>query len=318
MAEKECSTPTREGESPVNDYWGFESTDPLPVEGGIKAQSQRGPFAKTWWASRWERALTRWVDPSRLARARGYARRGQVIELDIRVGLIVARVQGTRPTPYRVRVEVKTLSEAEWGGAVDAMAGQAIYVAQLLNGEMPHEIERAFHAAGVSLFPATSGELVTECSCPDWSNPCKHTAAVFLLVGEYLDQDPFLVFAMRGRTREQIMSSLRARRADHATGSTSASANGPASGHQPDLFSVGVDSPLEECLEDFWRLGPELLRLQVRVKSPDAELQALKVLGDPTFAEDKVMYERLAEVYRTVSRAALEVAYSEHEANTTP
>ena len=36
----------------------------------------------------------------------------------------------------------------------------------------------------VCLFPAKLGDLTTKCSCPDWSNPCKHIAAVYYLLGE--------------------------------------------------------------------------------------------------------------------------------------
>ena len=89
MADKDRPAPPWGSGSPTNYYWDFERTDPLPVEGGVKAKSQRGRFAKTWWANRWERALTQWVNPARLARAKVYARRGQVIDLDIQVGLII-------------------------------------------------------------------------------------------------------------------------------------------------------------------------------------------------------------------------------------
>ena len=95
----------------------------------------------------------------------------------------------------------------------DAMAAEALYAARLLSGEMPEQIEEAFRAAGVTLFPADEGDLETDCTCPDWANPCKHVAAVFYLLGERFDADPFLMFELRGRTREQIVEALRARRA---------------------------------------------------------------------------------------------------------
>ena len=290
--------------TPINQYWGWEGSDPLPVEDGIKAKSRQGQFTKTWWASRWARSLTGWISPARMTRARAYARRGQVIDLDVQVGLILARVQGTRPTPYQVRIQSKTLSESEWQRVIDQLAGQAIYAAQLLNGEMPHEIESVFDMAGVSLFPSPEVDLTTECTCPDFSNPCKHIAAVILLVGEYLDEDPFLMFTLRGRTKDQIMSALHERRAQHALQPSPAS---PQAGSD----ASGADVPLEQCLDRFWEMSASVEALRIRVGPPDVDLRVLKVLGEPAFAEDKALLNRLASVYRTVSHKAVAVAYSD-------
>ena len=65
---------------------------------------------------------------------------------------------------------------------------------------MPREIEQAFRREGLSLFPTKLSDLKTSCTCPDWSNPCKHIAAVYYLLGEEFDRDPFLIFKMRGMT----------------------------------------------------------------------------------------------------------------------
>ena len=87
--------------------------------------------------------------------------------------------------------------------ALDALAEQAIFTAQLLAGEMPQDIEEAFEEAGASLFPKKRGDLETECSCPDYANPCKHIAATHYILGERFDEDPFLIFRLRGRTQEE-------------------------------------------------------------------------------------------------------------------
>src|SRR5262249_62122299 len=96
---------------------------------------------------------------------------------------------------------------------IDAMASEAIYAARLLSGEMPETIEDLFASVGVDLFPASEGDMRTRCTCPDWANPCKHIAAVHYLLGERFDQDPFLMFLLLGRSQEEIVAALRARRA---------------------------------------------------------------------------------------------------------
>src|SRR3990170_4034699 len=193
-------------------YWEDYGSGPIRPARGIKAQTQRGKFGKSWWAGRWVHALERLVDPARLRRGRSYARSGQVIKLEVGRGQVEALVQGSRPSPYEVELRFRALSDAEWEKVIDAMAAQSIYAAKLLSGEMPAEIEEVFAAAGVSLFPAEKHDLKTDCSCPDWANPCKHVAAVHYLLGERFDADPFLIFALRGRSREAIIEVLRARR----------------------------------------------------------------------------------------------------------
>jgi len=248
--------------------------------------------------------LAHLVDPARLSRGRAYARGGLVLDLSVQVGLVLAHVQGTRPQPYNVRLEIRTLSELEWERVIEAMAKQAIYAAQLLNGEIPQSIEDSFNSVGVSLFPASMSELKMSCTCPDMVTPCKHTAAVLLVLGETLDEDPFTLFAIRGRTREQIMTELRETRADLATGPLLRGNQGAMS-----RSLVARDRPLEDCLHSFWQMGEEIQSLKIQVAPPQVEMELLKILGDPAFAEDNLLRERLAEVYRSVSQRALEAAF---------
>ena len=47
------------------------------------------------------------------------------------------------------------------------LSRQALFVAKLLAGEMPQDIEKVFTQAKLSLFPQKRGDLKTACSCPD-------------------------------------------------------------------------------------------------------------------------------------------------------
>ena len=186
--------------------WGyFPKSRPRAAKGGIRAQSQRGGFGQTWWAKRWIAVLESFQFGSRLSRGRSYARQGQVLSVNIETGSVSAAVQGSRPSLYRVVIQVKGLTKAEWRKVADVVSSQAIFGAKLLAGEMPQDIEAAFQSASVSLFPARLNDLKTECSCPDSSNPCKHVAAVYYLLGEEFDRDPFLIFQLRGMSREDFL-----------------------------------------------------------------------------------------------------------------
>jgi uncharacterized Zn finger protein len=166
----------------------------------------------TWWSQRFITVLETFGIGSRLQRGKRYARSGQVLSMEVTAGQVKASVQGSRARPYRVFIETSVLSEPEWDGIEDVMASSAVFVARLLADEMPEEIEQAFVDSSATLFPASAHELDSACSCPDWENPCKHIAAVFYLLAEAFDEDPFLIFTWRGRGKAELLDGLRARR----------------------------------------------------------------------------------------------------------
>ncbi|MBN1147420.1 MAG: SWIM zinc finger family protein [Anaerolineales bacterium] len=283
-----------------NYYFGFEPTRPIETEDGIKARSKRGAFAKSWWATRWIEAMERLVDSGRLSRGRSYARRGQVLSIDEKKSAIEARVQGSRSKPYKVTIRVEPLDDAQWEKVIDALAERALFTAQLLAGEMPADIDEAFKVAGTSLFPTRRGDLETNCSCPDWSNPCKHVAATHYILGERFDEDPFLLFRLRGRGQEQILQALRQRRAEQDA----------LDGEEDEPEQI---VPLEETLERFWVFAEPLAQFSVSIKPPVVEMPLLQRLGEPSFVPDPGLQSVLRPAYQEISRAAIALAIGEDQ-----
>ncbi len=183
----------------------YDYTPPIRVKGGIKSQSGRRRTSQSWWTERWMKTLdTSDAGEGRVSRARSYARNGQVRSLDIRGGAASASVQGSRRRPYEVEIRINTIDRSGWSRLAKIMRGRPDITAGLLAGRMPEDIEKAFKKAGLSLFPAES-EMDTDCTCPDWSNPCKHTMAVYFLLAEEFERDPFLIFRLRGSGREEML-----------------------------------------------------------------------------------------------------------------
>ena len=292
----------------MSPYWSYyEPAKPKKVENGLKAKSKRGCIGETWWSKRWVKTLESFNLGARLTRGKNYARKGQVISIDINPGIVRAKVQGTMSKPNDVKIKLKPLSELEWEKAISAMASKAVFAARLLSGEMPQNIEEAFSSSGISLFPKKGDDLVTDCSCPDWSNPCKHIAAVYYLLAEQFDCDPFLIFKLRGRTKEQIIEALR---------------NMRAAGAQPEpedrygLASSLADpvKPLEECLDRYWQKGSELDQLEINPTAPEVQNAVLKRLGDsPFFIGDSNMATLLSKAYLIAGREARRKALGEAE-----
>jgi uncharacterized Zn finger protein len=245
------------------DGWGiprnwtrFSPTRPIKVEAGLATRNRRGAIGETWWSKRFVAAVESTLAGGRLTRGRTYARQGQVIDLEIGPGQVDAQVQGSRKAPYRVRIAMPVASGAQWARIVDVLGAQAGYAARLLAGELPHEIEEVFVEAGVVLFPSPASRLATDCTCPDWANPCKHVAAVCYLVAEAFDSDPFLLLTFRGRAREGLLVELRARRG-----------GGEGERELPAREPVRAVPALADCMLGFWKAGPELAQVQCRPRA---------------------------------------------------
>ena len=187
------------------------------VEGGLTARSPRGAIGEQWWSRRFVTVLESFALGTRLTRGRAYARRGQVISLDVAPGLVTASVQGSRPKPYAVGIGLTPFPELVWAKVEVALAEQALCSAQLLAGTLPPELEDVLAAAGAPLFPTSARELTMRCSCPDSAVPCKHLAATFYLLAESFDADPFRILHWRGRARTELLGRLRQLRGGSAT-----------------------------------------------------------------------------------------------------
>jgi uncharacterized Zn finger protein len=246
---------------PVGPQGWFEAGKPIRVEGGIRARSARGSIGEQWWSRRFIDVLEQICDRGRLSRGRSYARNGQVLDLDLRPGVVAARVQGSRSAPYKVKIKIMAYGDSAWTRIQDALGAQALYRAKLLAGEMPPEIEGVFDEIGLPLFPT---DFDMDCSCPDWGFPCKHVSAVLYLLAEAFDDDPFLVLAWRGKAREELLDTLRGMADDDAP---------------VDPLAVD-DAPLETRLRDFYTPTVSLARLRERppgvAAPPELLLRALE------------------------------------------
>ncbi|MBI1763137.1 MAG: SWIM zinc finger family protein [Acidobacteria bacterium] len=263
----------------------------IKAKGGIRAQSKRGSFGETWWGKRWVATLESFDIGARMGRGRSYARNGSVLAIDIASGEVKAKVQGSYPQPYKISIKLKAMPDSDWRKLAKALSTQAIFAAKLLAGEMPPEIEDVFKAADLALFPAKSGDLHTDCSCPDWSNPCKHIAAVYYLIGEEFDRDPFLLFKLRGMERAAFTKLLGA-----AT---------PAAAAEEAVLARPPE-PLNATT--FWQAAPLPPDWLGEARTPPVNAAVLQRLGNfPFWRGSETLAEALTPVYVAASARGLEV-----------
>lgn len=259
----------------------YGSAKPRRAPGGLRLRAGRGPVGETWWGRRWTQTLESMGWSTRLERGRTYARQGSVSAIKVTKGLVRGTVRGALSRPYEVKARLAPLSPKDWGRVADAIARQALHAAQLLAGEMPGGIEKAF-PADKPLFPRSRKDVDFSCSCPDPANPCKHIVAVYYLLAEEFDRDPFLLFLLRGITRARLLAEVRARRR-------------PGSAAKARRTKAPAGTDLSARLEGFFALAKELPAgwgpTPARLAEAPAPGARLKELGVPPFWRGELDFE---------------------------
>ena len=277
----------------------------------------------TWWVQQWVDLLNSYRFKKRLERGRNYARQGNILSLEFKESKVHATVQGTANEPYQLSIWIERFTDEDWGFVINTLGEKALYSAQLLAGEMPDSIEAVFTSNGLSLFPFTLADVKSRCSCPDPKNPCKHIAAVYYQLGDFFREDPFVLFQLRGRTKEQILEALRQHRqqaiGEEATDVKAASikkakadtAGGSGTAKESQQVASTLESPLATVsLSSFWQyddpIDPSLI-----VITP-AEQTVLDVIGDMPLAasEAQIVSEHFKTLYQTVAQQAMMTALS--------
>jgi len=261
--------------------------------------------SREWWSQRWLDLLDSYRFKKRLERARNYARQGNVLSIEFKGAKVLAKVQGSEAEPYKVSLSLDPFSDEQWGYVIETMSERAIFAAKLLAGEMPQNIEDVFTANGLSLFPFTLSDVHSKCSCPDQANPCKHIAAVYYQLGDRFSEDPFVLFQLRGSTKEKIISDLRTLRSARNVETLDASS-------QPDVQESIPHNQNSIKIDSFWQYN-DPLESSLVVIAPSSSETILDVLGSIPLKEEEtstnvttadVVMKYLNTVYKDASQKA--------------
>lgn len=177
---------------------------------GIRAQESRTGSGRSWWSRRYLEVLEGMGLGARLGRGRNYAFSGQIVELALDGSHAEAKVVGTRVEPYVVTLDFRRPEGEARRRILDRLRAEPIIAARLLADDLPLEVEAAFREEGYDFFPGGKlapgkYDMTTRCTCPDYANPCKHTAAVLFLLGEELSRRPATMLELRGFTLDEIL-----------------------------------------------------------------------------------------------------------------
>ncbi len=269
---------------------------------------------RTWWGKRFIEALEGLMDEGRLRRGRSYSGPSRLQTFTIEANEIRAQVRGNinpyfgvhKEPRYRVRIRLKPIAEKRWSDILKRVSSNAAWLSKLLMNEMPDNIENAFHGQKISLLPSTAKDLETECSCPDWANPCKHIAGTYYRVASMLDTDPLLLFELRGLAKDQLSREL------------AKSLLGKALLAQLTVFSE-VPLSIDECryskphrqpvpehltAKHFWEGGGPLPALEGKVTHASVPAILVKKQGDfpPFWHRDNSFIEAMEGIYAEIRR----------------
>jgi uncharacterized Zn finger protein len=173
-------------------------------------------FSRTWWGQKFIAALESFTDAGRLQRGRSYAGPSRILKFDIDNGKVTATIRGNvnpyfgvyKEPKYQTQIELNLIASKDWSQIIARISSKASIVARLLLNEVPDNIEESFREVGRQLLPYSHKDFKTECSCPDYSNPCKHIAGLCYRLSTELDQDPFLLFELRGLSKTELQAEL--------------------------------------------------------------------------------------------------------------
>lgn len=266
-------------------------------------------FSRTWWGQRFIAALEEITDTGRLSRGRSYARGGKVKSFEIKNGTVTANVRGsvnpyfgvyTEPL-YTTKIEIKSISPEQWTKTIARISAKAGFISKLLLNEMPDNIDEAFTPLGLHLLPQSEADLKTDCSCPDYSNPCKHIAGVYYLIAAELDRDPFLLFDLRGLSRTELQAELAKSPLGQALLpelAAQTAAPVPVESYYPKLETVPVG---DVSLRDFWQ-GKRLPKQLEPIAQSGVSAILIKKQGDyPAFWDkDASFIATMEELYERV------------------
>jgi uncharacterized Zn finger protein len=194
-------------------------------------------IATTFWGKAWCDNLEAYSDfANRLPRGRTYVRNGSVVDLHITRGRIAALVSGSEL--YHIGINIAPLPPKQWGMLQKECSGGIDSVLELLQGRLSSGVMQVMTQPRTGLFPSPK-EIALDCSCPDWADLCKHVAAVLYGVGARLDENPALLFELRGVDPAELVSQASAAAAVGASSPAQTLTDAEVS----DVFGIEIAAP---------------------------------------------------------------------------
>ena len=274
-----------------------KDTGPRKVRHGIQLGNKEAPNGYSWLATKWLSRIEFHAGKTPCREGLEYAQSGQVASFKIEPGVVHAEVQGRAPRPYKTELRIDVIAQDSWTNVISLMASEAVHSAKLLGGEIPEVIELPFARAGEHLVPEDVPPSMMDCSCGS-TLPCKHVLAMAMVLADRIHDQPLDAFLVRGIPGTQLLERLQEARLLRGGGIAQAH---PAAAIPS--FDVKFP-PLSDCLDDFWRPGPQLDEFDRTPAGDHVSHALLRRLGPSPMQGRFPMVGLLASIYDSITASA--------------
>ncbi|TFF99838.1 MAG: hypothetical protein EU541_03880 [Promethearchaeota archaeon] len=263
-------------------------------------------FCDSQWGRRWIHSMLKIGRPYRMRRAINYAKdTRRISNLRINKGEIFALVQGTAPTPYRVRIFFDPISNENWDKIANELSNNMLNLINLLEGKLTEKIIKIFENNNTSLFPDVSQGLNAKCSCPDPEIPCKHIAATILYLSKVIDFKPLILMKLKGKTKKELLNEVRIGRLEpkpsQETQSETSSEKENASFYTFNVPKYSIDqiNPQKSSLNE----------IEFQFRKPSKIIETLENLGLPPNLKNKKAFSIVLEnIYEIITEQIYKIA----------
>lgn len=280
--------------------------NPRRVIGGFKFKRKQGIENFPWTADPLFRATLIAAKSAAVEEGHQYALSGQTATLLASLGKITASVQGRSSRPYQLELSFVTWTPEQWDRIISALGQEAIFAARFLVGELPPAAGPLLNSLGIQppLVPMNPGapaqpgakngfDPKITCTCGG-IQPCKHAVAMMHILAERLEDEPLLLFQLRGMPVARVLERIHERRTLSTRGENQAHPVPPSASDQT------LVTPIENQLHDFWRPGRRLHDLESRPATTHTPHALLRRLGASPLGGRFPLVGLLATIYDTL------------------
>ncbi len=281
--------------------------NPRRVIGGYKFKRKAGVADFSWTADLFLRAILAGASAEAREEGLAYAISGQTVKMIPSLGRIEADVQGRSSRPYRLELTFTQWTPQEWDRIVTAFSAEAVFAARFLVGELPPTVapliaSLAIKAPVVAIRPGSksNSDPVVSCTCGA-AQVCKHAVAMSYILAERLEEEPLLLFQLRGMPVARVLEQI------HQTRTLSTRGENQAHPLPPAATDDSLITPVENALHDFWRPGRRLQELESRPVPTHTPHALLRRLGASPLGGRFPLVGLLATIYDTARTRGIEL-----------
>lgn len=228
------------------------------------------------------------------------AKKRKVLDLFVAPGRIVGKVQEDGGRSRRFEIDVRQLTDSEWQQVTKHLAESLILLSRLLAGAVPAELDERLRRVGVRMVPSSDEEISVSVGGSTVDRSDETVKLLMTRVAERIHADPFLLFVLRGRGREETLFEVdalrRARAEEELTG---------IADEREQSRTDEAKVPRRRVSDDIWRMGRDVFELSYSIRADELPALILKRLDPlPLGGLEEDVEPLLEESYVRIARRA--------------